>query len=190
MYDSTFIAIPAGDSHPHDASFEDVQNALSSMGYVSNRIDTEVTATECLEYLASSEIFYSRSHGSKTCILLNDEYLTVSNVNGLAENTLDNCSLVLYGACLTGQDREGANNLVNETCAKGVTTVIGFDSSVYCKEVNIWSTAFFTALSSGSTVEAACHSADEAVQEEWSGTITTNSWYIAGSKTQILHGGE
>ena len=88
---------------------------------------------------------------------------------------------------MTGEGREGANNLVNKTHAKGATTVIGFDISVYCEEVNIWSTAFFNALANGSTVEAACYLADEAVEAEWSYTITTNSWYIAGSKTQILN---
>lgn len=186
MYESTFIAIPEGAAHPHDASFASTHTALSRIGYNLNRTDTIVTSIECLTYIASSEIFYSRSHGSKTSILLNYESFVVSDMNNISSDTLSNCKLVLYGACSTGEGREGANNLVNKTYAKGVTSVIGFDKSVICEEVNMWSTAFFDALATGKTIEQACLAADDYVGKNWTHEITTNSWYIAGSKEQSL----
>ena len=186
-YDSTFVAIPAEIGHDHDGSFEYVQNSLNNMGYTSNRTETIVDSTECLTYIASSRIFYIRSHGSKTDVTLNSEDLTISDINSLETNALENCDLVLYGVCSAGEGREGANNLVNKTQEKGAVTVIGFDRMVLCFEVNMWATAFFEALENGETIEEACISADNVVSDEWDGIITTNSWYIAGSKVQTLN---
>ena len=102
----------------------------------------------------------------------------------------------MFGACLTGQGREGADNLVNATHAKGVTTVIGFETNVGCAEMNEWATAFFAALKERMTVQEACYAADGAVSEYiaalaeqniFISPTTIKHWYIAGSETQILH---
>ena len=50
----------------------------------------------------------------------------------------------------------------------------------------MWSTAFFDALATGKTIEQACLAADDYVGKNWTHEITTNSWYIAGSKEQSL----
>lgn len=98
------------------------------------------------------------------------------------------CKLGLYGACLTGAGREGADNLVNATHELGVETVIGFDRSVNCIEMNAWAIAFFEALNSGLTIEQACNAADDVIKNTYFVT-TTNSWYIAGNKTKRLRFG-
>ncbi len=185
--DSTFVAIPEGDSHPHEESFSSVKDSLNTMGYQTNQIYTDVTASTCVACIATSKIFYSRSHGSKTSIILNNDSMTVSSLKGLTSDALCNCELVVYGACLTAEGGSGANNLVNQTHAKGVSTVIGFKISVYCDEVNIWAKAFFDALASGETIESAGNKADQQVEEDWDFKITTNSWYVAGSKTATFN---
>lgn len=187
LYDATLVAIPAGSGHPHDASFLDVQTALGNRGYVTNRIVTEVTASGCSAYIATSKVFYSRSHGNTTAIQLNNETLTVTKINNLEANAFADCKLVVYGACLTGKGREGAINLVNATYAKGVTSVIGFELSVNCEEMNMWATAFFNAIGQGKSIEKACEAADAKITEDWDDIITTDSWYIAGSKNTVLN---
>ena len=189
MYDSTFVAIPEGTGHPHEASFIDIATSLNRRGHVWNRVATSVTATDCISYMTSSKIFYSRSHGGKTSIVLNNESLTVSILDALPTGALSFCDLVLYGACSTAEGEAAAINLVNKTNEKGVRCVIGFSTSVYCEEVNIWATAFFDALTNGKTVEAACYSADEVVERTWNHDISTNTWYIAGANSLILNWG-
>ena len=107
-------------------------------------------------------------------------------INSLEDNFFANCELVYFGACETGKDREGANNLVNAVHAKGAQSVVGFEEEVYCGETNIWSLGFFEALEAGETIEDACEAATGAVVNSWSGEIRTDSWYIAGSKTNRL----
>ena len=186
-FDSTFVAIPEGDSHPHDATFSDVEKYIHDMGYQTNRTFTFVDESSCIAYIATSKIFYSRSHGSKTSIQLNDDELTISALNNLGSNALSNCKLVVYGACLTASGGNGANNLMSKTQEKGAVTVIGFKESVYCIEVNIWAKAFFEALADGETVESACNKADQVVESQWTIDITTDSWEIAGSRTATFN---
>ena len=191
---STFVAIYEK-WHHHREAFEAVQTSLTNMGYGNSQMIETLTVAECLNEMVSSIIFYSRSHGSQEFITLkyesNDELIAVelkiSDMNNLGENALKNCRLVFYGACYTGQGREISNNLVNSTQAKGAITVIGFEKRVYCDELTIWANAFFDALENGSTMEEACRYADDFVPSCWQDPITTDSWYIAGSKTQTLN---
>lgn len=183
--DSSFVSIP-DENHDHDGSFPSILTSLSQMSFSTNRTSYSLDKYTCAAYISSSEIFYSRSHGSKSSIQLNDDNMTISTLNSLDNTAFSNCRLVLYGACSTGSGGSGSDNLVNETYDKGAQTVIGFQIAVYCNEVNMWATAFFDALSSGATVENACHAADTYVQNNWNYTISTNSWYIAGSRTQTF----
>ena len=183
IFDSTFVAIH-DNGHAHDASFDQVNISLQRIGYTENRTIYELISTTCIDYIASSQIFYSRSHGSQTSIVLNNDSMSISDLNNFSSSYLRYCKLVVYGACYTGEGRENSNNLVNKTAEKGVATVIGFSDSVYCDEVNIWCIAFFQKLSTGETVEEACLHADSVVENVWTTySITTDSWYIAGSKT-------
>ncbi len=185
-FHSTFIAIPDENHTPHDISFDSVHASLRDIGYNTNRRFTSVTAAQCLSFLSTSEIFYSRSHGTVSSIQLNDEHLTISLINSLEENALSNCKLVLYGACNTGQGGVGANNLVNATHAKGATTVIGFKSIIYCNEMNMWAIAFFEAIAEGENIDDACSAANREVMSAYGTDAATKSPHIAGSKTQTL----
>ena len=184
---STFVAISAEEGHDHDASISDVLTSVQSMGYSSNRTLTDIDSDSCISYMASSEIFYIRSHGYKTYIDVADsEIVGMSDLDKLADDALSNCKLVVYGACMTGNGGDGAANLVNKTVDKGAVTVIGFETDVQCAEVNDWATAFFDALAEGMNVTSACETAESAMGIKYGDSITTNSWHIGGSKTQIL----
>ena len=184
--DATLVAIPAEVGHDHDATFPVVKSHLRYMGYRSIVETHTMTSEQCILSIASSKIFYSRSHGSQTSIRLNFNWMEIEMINSLEDNFFANCELVYFGACETGKGREGANNLVNAVYAKGARNVIGFQIGVYCFEVNMWSERFFAALSLGMTIEDACYEADEAVRAEYGDDASTESWYIAGAKTNRI----
>lgn len=189
---TTFLAIP-DTGHDHEGSFSDVTFSVNIMGYGENYIYSSANYNSCKQMIASSDIFYSRSHGNQTTIQLSEGTFSVSELNSENNYVFSECSLVLFGACKTGLGRDYRVNLVNQTQSRGVTTVIGFETSVNCHEMNEWAKAFFAALAQKETVEDACRAADDAVLDYYEEndityeTSTVGHWYIAGSKTQILH---
>ncbi len=196
---TTFLAIPdTSPGHDHAGSFPLITQSVNAMGYGENYTYTSANTNTCIDMIASSDIFYSRSHGAQNGIVLSTNSLRIAHINYLEANALSKCNLVLYGACWTGLGKKNADNLVNATHAKGVTTVIGFETSVDCAEMNEWAKAFFEALADRKTVLEACEAADDAVseyidalEEQYTNTnitpTTIGHWYIAGSETQILH---
>lgn len=129
--------------------------------------------------MATSNIFYFRGHGAKTRISTSDGFMDIEMVNNLPVGALSDCYLVLYGACSTGKDGEFAQNLVNATAARGAEFAIGFQISVHCNEVNIWSKAFFEELARSRNILYAITVADIAVIESGDESPTTNSWYVS-----------
>ncbi|MGM9646941.1 MAG: RICIN domain-containing protein [Eubacteriales bacterium] len=188
---TTFLAIPdTSPGHDHEASFTAVATSVNAMGYGENYTYTSATMQSCTAMIASSDIFYSRSHGVQDAIVFSSSAFTTRYFDDLDANIFSKCKLVLFGACLTGQGREGADNLVNATHAKGVTTVIGFETNVGCAEMNEWATAFFAALKERKTVKQACDAADSVIAnmlDIYPKQTTVGHSYIAGSETQILH---
>ena len=190
---ASFLAIPEEDGRDRTSSFSSAGQSVSAMGYgdvtmYTEQIAAAVTVNDCLEIIASSDIFYVRTHGAQCSISLSQGIVNTTNVANLPDNALSECKLVLYGACYTGKYRETrSDNLVNQTQAKGVVTVIGFDDTVGCNEMNAWATKFFEFLANGDTVEQACDNADEWIEESRKYALTTvDHSYIAGNKTQKL----
>ena len=144
--------------------------------------------------MATSDVFYSRSHGASDCIQLSNGQLYSTYLIDTYPNGVFSCDLVFYGACLTGQGGSGADNLVNKTVQKGATTAVGFTYSIHWQATNLWAEEFFAALRIGSTIQSACDLADswtwERIQDEIAGYETISyiidGWHVAGNKTATL----
>ena len=190
---ASFLAIPEEDGRDRTSSFANAGQSVSAMGYanVMKYMDQDavaVTATDCIEMIASSDIFYVRTHGAQHSISLSQGNLNSTAIAILADDALSECKLVLYGTCNTGKYREAQPNLVNNTHEQGVVTVIGFDNPVGCNEMNAWAVAFFDALVDGTTVIEACAYADNVIQTSglYSNLSTVEHSYIAGFSAQVL----
>lgn len=199
QYDVSLIALP--EAYDRTSFFSGVLSDLSAIGYTqhfenSDTLTEGMRSSELLGRMANSKIMVIRTHGSQDKIVTTGGYLTRSQILSLPDGTFNYSELIIYGACLTGTGQEGAANLVNATQAKGCSSVIGFEKSVWNGEVNLWCTKFFEALSDGATIEAACKNALEYIEENWYGTnfdedgnvceVTTDSFYVAGTKTAIF----
>ena len=168
------------------------------MGYYDSRIygnnldDPTMTAALFAAYMTNTEFLYFRGHGAKNYIMLNAAQTVrfrSTYISELPTNIFNNCKLVLYASCLTGQGRDTGMSLVNSTANRGVATVIGFETEVKAGEVDAWSIRFFEALSNGSTVSDACSAAYSAISTNppltyynEDGMLGTQTCYIAGSE--------
>ena len=191
--DASLIALP--EDYDRSSYFSNVISDLSSIGYsdcYNNHatISAGVTQGELIGRIANSKITLIRTHGLKTLIETSDGDLTRGDILDLPSNSFNYAELVIYGACLTGDGRDGASNLVNATHERGAKTVIGFEKSVWSTEVNWWCEQFLEALVNGYTVQEACAFADAYIAVHWPEyidvskyPITTSSHYIAGDKT-------
>ena len=172
--DAFLLGVP-DNGHDHTSNITYAKEVFDSIGYDQITVLGDgMNSGECLSYLRSSKIFICRTHGAQTELYLGSEgMLTYSELNNLDNGALSYAELVYYGACLTGEGDKYADNLVNITYEKGAQTVIGFEKSVYCAEVNIWTDKFITSLGQGRSIGEACSDADEWVIQSWGYDFTT-----------------
>lgn len=154
-------------------------------------IDNGISKEEMLSRMTGSRIVLIRTHGTTTAIETSTDSISTLTMTSVSSNAFYITDLIVYGACLTGQGRETGTNLVNSTCFAGVNTVIGFEKVVNSSEMNDWCLGFFESLSNGNTIINACTDADDYVESNWHSTnpyssITTDSWYIAGSSNTVF----
>ena len=164
-YTLMFMGYEAG-----DPLMPPILNSVSTSLHNNANMDgyeyTLLSKNDLLIYLSSSSIFSCITHGEQTSIYTSDGKLTVSDINGLSSNAFDNLEFVYLGACLTGEGKDSANNLVNAIYNKGADTVLGFIDEIFVIEANLWTEVFMTTLSTGCTVNTAINAADAAVWED------------------------
>gem|GEM_PF-4979669 len=180
--DGRLISIPFA-GHYHDTTLNIVNNYISSYIYTKNELLFTEKSELALADIASSKLFYIRTHGSKTSIVFSNGNMTTNMVDNLVSNGLSGCDLIFYGACLTGQGGQtDSSNLVNKTYSKGAAAVLGFQQEVYCLEVNAWATVFFEHYSDGDSADTSAWYASKWIAENWTETpITTNLYLIRGN---------
>ena len=171
----------------HTVTFPTVESNLNERGFQSYEMYEYITADTLCSIMTSTNVVVTNSHGAKTKILLNDSNFTVSMVNSLPNNALEDLQLVVFVACETGKGGEGANNLVNAMANKGAQVVIGFEKTIYCHESDIWVNAFFNSLGDGCTIDTAISAAKQAVLESWTLDISTDPCYPVGNTNQTIN---
>lgn len=171
----------------HTVTFPTVESNLNDRGFQSYEMYEYITADTLCSIMTSTNVVVTNSHGAKTKILLNDSNFTVSMVNSLPNNALEDLQLVVFVACETGKGGEGANNLVNAMANKGAQVVIGFEKTIYCPESDIWVNAFFNSLGDGCTIDTAISAAKQAVLEGWTLDISTDPCYPVGNTNQTIN---
>lgn len=171
----------------HTVTFPTVESNLNDRGFQSYEMYEYITADTLCSIMTSTNVVVTNSHGAKTKILLNDSNFTVSMVNSLPNNALEDLQLVVFVACETGKGGEGANNLVNAMANKGAQVVIGFEKTIYCHESDIWVNAFFNSLGDGCTIDTAISAAKQAVLESWTLDISTDPCYPVGNTNQTIN---
>lgn len=171
----------------HTVTFPTVESNLNDRGFQSYEMYEYITADTLCSIMTSTNVVVTNSHGAKTKILLNDSNFTVSMVNSLPNNALEDLQLVVFVACETGKGGEGANNLVNAMANKGAQVVIGFEKTIYCHESDIWVNAFFNSLGDGCTIDTAISAAKQAVLEGWTLDISTDPCYPVGNTNQTIN---
>lgn len=147
---------------------------------------TSLNKNDLLVHLSSTSIFSCITHGLSSSIAATDETLTIEDINSLDNTAFDSLEFVHLGACLTGQGKSSATNLVNAFYNKGADTVLGFTIEVFVSETNSWTQSFMLSLASGSTVADAITDADTAVRNDPNVSVlyysTSSTYrYIAGS---------
>ena len=177
--DATMVGIPE-DGHDHLSVLGFASDQIFHIGFFDCDIYTSINSTSCVGRLAMSRLFFSRSHGSQTSILLNSDSLTNTVLNKLTSTGLSNCELVFFSACETGSGGSSGNNIVNKAFQKGATTVMGFQNSVNCGETNNWCQFFFMRLRAGYSIANAITYADTEIAKDYP-IITTDCIYVAGS---------
>ena len=166
--DVSLIALP--EDYDRTSFFDSALNNLSKIGYDnyyenSDYVNRGTTENELIARMANSKVTIIRTHGSQTSITTSDGSLTRNELLNYPSNILGNSELIIYGACLTGSGRAGAENLVNATYEQGSDVAIGFEKSVWNTEVNKWCDAFINAISSGKNVLQACYEADDYINK-------------------------
>ena len=194
--DVSLVALP--EDYDRSSFFADIEQDLETIGYSDNynnhlTVTNGVNQGELLSRMANSKILLVRTHGSKTTITTSDGSLTRSELLALSTDVFLETEMIIYGACLTGSGKSGADNLVNATYDRGAMVVIGFEKRVWNIEVNIWCEEFFKYISEGHTVKSACESAVVTTTQKWKARyntdeypITTDSYYIAGNETAVF----
>lgn len=122
----------------------------------------EFNKAKVLELLSEISIFTCITHGETDRIwLLDNEVLTISDVEQIPESNIEDLRFVYLGACLTGNGCEDADNLVNAFADKGVDFVLGFTVEIIRGEANKWTDYFLARIANGETIAAAMQGADE-----------------------------
>ncbi len=111
----------------------------------------------------ASNLFIIYAHGVSdgSSITLNAKYSsgidkgpTVSynrsNITSLTADSLDSLGCAIFFSCHSAQgvyENENSNNFVNAVMAKGAQSAIGFDGTVRCDDIEVFSLEFFTRYS-------------------------------------------
>ena len=143
-YDVALIAVPE-EGKDRSSYFSNIVTELASIGYQNYFNNHSVvshgwTKSYLLDFMQNSKITLIRTHGNRYGIQATDGIVTINDVY-TAE--LDRSELIIYGACLTANGGENADNLVNTTVNAGARTVIGFQDNVEGSACNEWCETFF-----------------------------------------------
>jgi len=172
-------------------------NAESNLKENANAVGiayTTMTNEDCALFIQETDVFISLSHGTKDSIKLSgttSSSCTYFSINYMEEENIANLSnlkFVFFAACLTGEGRTGADNLVNAVKDRGAKNVLGFTIEVNQEETNEWTKEFVSSLSEGNTIGAAMDDADEKVSEnsEYTNLTTTSTYrYFVGNMNYI-----
>lgn len=161
-----------------------VENAFRTAGMIGHSV-TAIEKYQAIEYLASSDVFISYSHGEPNHIILTDTVLLTSDdINALDSSALSELKLACFVACLTGTGKETAPNFVNAIHSRGAQNIIGFTTIVDAREAYVWIEAFGIAIAEGQSIQAALDAADDAIMTCYVAGTTSNR-YEVGDMTSI-----
>lgn len=147
---------------------------------------TSIEKYQAIEYLASSDVFISYSHGEPNHIILtNNVLLTSDDINALDSSALSELKLVCLVACLTGNGMETTPNFVNAIHSKGAQTVIGFTTVALADEAYVWIEAFGIAIAEGNSINDALIIADNKTAHSNYPYGTTKNRYTIGNLNSI-----
>lgn len=107
------------------------------------------TASGCLK---NSKISLVISHATSNKLTLTNDYLGISDLSALPQNSLSYAELIIYSGCEAGKGGKNADNIVTKTHEKGAKVVIGFETDVDAEEFYHWSEKFFESLNDGNTI--------------------------------------
>ena len=186
QYNVTFCGI-ANAGHDHSSALETSKQALFSKGYNNvNLITGAVSATSSLNYLKSTAVFTSRSHGcvvvysgttqvASTGIVLNDlegassarlyshswSGMNTNSINITSTDSFSDLQLVLFVGCETAYGGSGDRNLPTIVRNNGAFVSVGFKESIDCIEANQWTEDFYEYMLLGYTVQDAVNYASD-----------------------------
>ena len=153
----SIIAIP--ETYDRDTFFDTAETFLSDLGYTDIYAEERCMNDEFLKsYMSNSEVVIIRTHGTQKSISTSHNPIEATSSFSISNLNLQGVDLVVYGACLTGANPEGANpaqNLAQATVNAGATTVVGFNTDVKADATNDWCAAFTYWLGQGWSVSDA-----------------------------------
>ncbi|MBQ2805834.1 MAG: RICIN domain-containing protein [Clostridia bacterium] len=154
-------------------------NIAESRNRISNAIVTHRIGRESvIKGMETSCIFVSRSHGSPTCIQINDDsegdnsmYLKVEHIYDYSTHTalidLSGCRLAAFVACETGADTS-EQGIMHAAVAAGAEHAIGFTKTIGSGSADLWTVWFLDYLTQGYTIDDAMN---KALKRESSGDV-------------------
>lgn len=138
--------------HDHESVFYEIQDELSLLGYTYQtiRVADHIFIEDIAAILSSARFFVYRGHGDS-----NSDGTSISNGTGFFCSTeiydydaetpildMSSCEVALFVGCKTGD--HATQSLPDAAIKAGADCAIGFTTTIYCSDANMWLEEFFS----------------------------------------------
>lgn len=174
-------------------SGEYAYNSLEMLGYSVDNV-TNVNASYTYQRMRNDDIFYFSGHGGpgfmkfpdNSLIIASSPYEYDTKLSDYRDGEFDTMLLAVLNGCDTANNDSDLGNLMDEFMRLGVTTAIGFKTSINNDESNYWSDRFWYYLYEGHNVGDSAYIARNDVLLKFGRFGGVDSYEIQGDRYLTL----